>query len=1050
MSEALHYPPTRSSVLIGVRFQQYSRLAGRLAFAVGCLVLFGWIFDIAALKQILPGLATMKANTAITLMLSGLSLDLWHQGSGRALRRASRACAALGLLIAALTLSEYLGGWDLRIDQLLFSDAGSSRFPGRMSIMTAVSLVLLDLALLLLDRDRAYPLAVALVSATLVIAWIALIGYLYNVASLYEVFPYSSVALHTAAALVLLAAGVLLARLDRDPAALLADGSTAGLMLRRLLPVGMLSPLALGWLRWQGQLAGLYETAFGLVLMVVALTIVLTAFIWWNARTVARLDRERLQMAEALISSDERFRATFEQAAVGLARVGLSGKWLEVNQKLCDIVGYSRAELLELTFQDITYPADLDSDLDLVRQLLAGQRQTYSLEKRYVCKGGALVWINLTVALVRDGEQAPRYFISVVEDISERKHDQALLRQILDTNPNIIFVKDRDSTILLANQALAESYGLPLGELIGRAQIEVQRQAGMSEEELQSWITLDRQVIDTGEPTSSVERYTYRDGAPHWTHTRKFPIDLPNRRRGVLTISEDITARRQAEQALQASEERFSKAFHSSAVALVISTLADGRILDANDSFLRLFRCERAAVLGHSSVLLGMWANPDDRGRAIHQLYERGNLRDYEVVIKATDGTRHEVLLSVDVLTLDGERCLLTTLYDITDRKRVAQALESERLRLRTLIDNLPDLIFLKDTEGRFVVANQAVAHFMGVAAPEQLLGKSDFDFYPPEQAAEYYAQEQQILQTGVGLTGWEKPQRDLRGELHWLSTIKMPLRDQDGEITALVGIEREITARKQAENALRQLNGELEQRVTERTAQLEAANHELEAFSYTVSHDLRAPLRAISGFSRILIEDHLPELSGDAREYLQLVSDNAQHMDRLITDLLAFARLSRQPLKKQPVAPAELVQETLNELGGQLAGREVTIDVGDLPACQADPALLKQVYVNLIANALKFTGKRAVARIAIGAQPADPPGSGVAYFVKDNGTGFDMRYANKLFGVFQRLHRAEDYEGTGVGLALVQRIVHRHGGRIWAEAAVDQGATFFFTLGGE
>jgi light-regulated signal transduction histidine kinase (bacteriophytochrome) len=244
----------------------------------------------------------------------------------------------------------------------------------------------------------------------------------------------------------------------------------------------------------------------------------------------------------------------------------------------------------------------------------------------------------------------------------------------------------------------------------------------------------------------------------------------------------------------------------------------------------------------------------------------------------------------------------------------------------------------------------------------------------------------------------------------------------------------------------IRRLNADLEQRVIERTAELEAANQELEAFAYSVSHDLRAPLRAMDGFSRILQEDYAPDLSLEAQRYLGLVRDNAQQMGSLIDHLLAFSRLGRQSLKRQLIAPTALVHQVIAELGAEQAGRAVEITVGDLPACQADPALLKQVFANLLENALKFTQTREVTRIEVGWMEQD--GEHV-YFVRDNGVGFDMQYAGKLFGVFQRLHRAEDYEGTGVGLATVQRIVHRHGGRIWAEAEVNTGAAFNFTLGG-
>jgi signal transduction histidine kinase len=236
----------------------------------------------------------------------------------------------------------------------------------------------------------------------------------------------------------------------------------------------------------------------------------------------------------------------------------------------------------------------------------------------------------------------------------------------------------------------------------------------------------------------------------------------------------------------------------------------------------------------------------------------------------------------------------------------------------------------------------------------------------------------------------------------------------------------------------------ELEQRVRARTAELEAANRELEAFSYSVSHDLRAPLRTVDGFSQAVLEDYGPHLPDDARRQLGLIRAGAQSMGALIDDLLAFARLSRQPLQAREVNMNRLVADCRAELAAELAGRSVEFRIADLPDAVGDPALLKQVWLNLLANALKFSRRRSPAVIEVGS--AQDQGIAV-YHVRDNGTGFDMRYAPKLFGVFQRLHRAEDFEGTGVGLALVQRVVHRHGGRVWAEAAVDRGAAFYFTV---
>jgi light-regulated signal transduction histidine kinase (bacteriophytochrome) len=252
------------------------------------------------------------------------------------------------------------------------------------------------------------------------------------------------------------------------------------------------------------------------------------------------------------------------------------------------------------------------------------------------------------------------------------------------------------------------------------------------------------------------------------------------------------------------------------------------------------------------------------------------------------------------------------------------------------------------------------------------------------------------------------------------------------------------VLTRALAVRQLRMENKELEQRVRQRTIELEAANKELEAFSYSVSHDLRAPLRGIDGFSEILLRDYGPQLPEPAQRLLNIVYTSAQRMGHLIEDLLNFSRLSRQPLSKRPVNLDSLVRQVLDDLQKEQEGRQVEISIGQLPECVGDPALLKQVVVNLLSNALKFSRQREPAQIEVGCRDE---GIEQVYFVRDNGAGFDMDYAGKLFGVFQRLHRAEEFEGTGIGLSIVQRIVHRHGGRTWAEGKVGAGATFFFSL---
>ncbi|MES2570508.1 MAG: ATP-binding protein [Verrucomicrobiota bacterium] len=258
------------------------------------------------------------------------------------------------------------------------------------------------------------------------------------------------------------------------------------------------------------------------------------------------------------------------------------------------------------------------------------------------------------------------------------------------------------------------------------------------------------------------------------------------------------------------------------------------------------------------------------------------------------------------------------------------------------------------------------------------------------------------------------------------------------------VMLDAEIAERKLAEAVIRKLNSELEHRVAVRTAELEATNKELESFTYSVSHDLRAPLRAMNGFSRILLDDMAEQLSEKAKRYLDLIYKNSVQMGQLVSDLLAFSRLGRQELRKQRVAPENLVRECWASLNEEQRDRQIELEIRELPECEADHALLRQVWFNLLSNALKYSRGRLPARIQVGF--GEHSGK-AAYYVKDNGAGFDMQYAEKLFGVFQRLHTAEEYEGTGVGLAIVQRIVERHGGEVWADALVGEGAAFYFKI---
>ncbi|MCJ7523648.1 MAG: ATP-binding protein, partial [Candidatus Aminicenantes bacterium] len=266
----------------------------------------------------------------------------------------------------------------------------------------------------------------------------------------------------------------------------------------------------------------------------------------------------------------------------------------------------------------------------------------------------------------------------------------------------------------------------------------------------------------------------------------------------------------------------------------------------------------------------------------------------------------------------------------------------------------------------------------------------------------------------------------------------------ENGKVIGYQSAVLDVTEQRDAEKELKKHHDHLEQLVAERTALLEAANKELEAFSYSVSHDLRAPLRAIEGFSRIVLEEYAKKLDNEGRRLLDVIAANTHKMGQLIDDLLAFSRLSRQQIAFAPVDLALLAEAIFSELKSLEKERHIEFRVGALPAASGDHSMLQQVLQNLLANAVKFTRPRKLARLEFGGRTEKTEN---VYFVKDNGVGFDMEYVDKIFGVFQRLHGAEEFEGTGVGLAIVQRIISRHGGRVWAESKGGKGATFYFAI---
>ena len=493
--------------------------------------------------------------------------------------------------------------------------------------------------------------------------------------------------------------------------------------------------------------------------------------------------------------------------------------------------------------------------------------------------------------------------------------------------------------------------------------------------------------------------------------------------------------------ALRLSQERFSAVIQS-AMDAIITVDERRRIVLFNAAAEKTFRCRASEVLGQTIDRF-----IPDHFRAAHAEHIRNfsktgttnrSVTDLGTILALrADGDEFPMEASISQVEAASEKIFTVILRDVTERKQAENALREQA----HILDSAQ--VFVRDMQSRVVFWPGGAEKLYGFT-PQEALGVVSYDLFHTQFSEPLEKIEKKLFESGI----WEGEliHRKRDDSTIVVSSAWVLHRNSQGQATRILETNIDITARKQAEREIHRLNDELEQRVLQRTSQLQAANQELEAFTYSVSHDLRAPLRHISGFSKILSEEYGPSLAPEAQHHLQRIQEGVLRMGMLVDDLLNLARVGRRDLSLRVAGLTPMVDELITELEREYEGREIQWKIGELPFVECDPGLMKQVFQNLLSNAIKFTRPRPQAVIEVG-HKKDENGFPVV-FVRDNGVGFSMKYAEKLFGVFQRLHRIEDFEGTGVGLATVQRIIQKHGGRVWAEAELDRGAIFYFSLG--
>lgn len=771
------------------------------------------------------------------------------------------------------------------------------------------------------------------------------------------------------------------------------------------------------------------------VVFAVSLLIISSAVsigLFWHRQT-AKLYRKQYESERRQLETLQKYEYLTRYANDIIILADRDGKIIEANNSAIMSYGYTINEFLQLNVRDLRAFESLSSlEEDMRRIEVSGSSVFETKHKR---KDGTTFPVEISTRLIEI--EGKKFFLGIIRDITKRKQvEEALqlernkIKNIMDTMEEGVFIVNKQYDIEYVNPAIIKEFG-PTDGLKCYEYFH-------DRTEVCPWCK-NQEIFDG--KTIRWEWYSSKTDKTYDLFGT--PLSNPDGSISKMEIFHDITERKRVEEEIKERDKELQDI--NTELALGLSeTFGALKKIALGDPRVRISEVSKNELLAKLKQAVNKTA--EEIGIIVDQLHEFaiGLAEHFDVLNRVSKGelntritgdSKDELLRALGKMT---NQMIVSVSKEIAERKKAEEALRVEINFVDSTINSLPGIFYLFDENGRFLQWNRNIEVITGYSG-EEISKMSPLDFFDEEEKKLVEETIKKVFTEGESFVEANLVLKDGR-KIPYFFTGKLFI---SGYQKYLVGMGIDITDRKQAEEKVHRLNIELEQRVIQRTAQLEAANRELEAFSYSVSHDLKAPLRAIGGFSSVLLEDHIDNLDDEGKRLLNVVRDNAQKMGRLIEDLLTLSRIGRKDIEHSKIDMDRLTKAVFDEIKATVPEREIQFDIKLLPPTYGDKGLIHQVFLNLLFNAIKFTRSRENAIIEVGGYVE---GSENVYYVKDNGVGFDMQYADKLFGAFQRLH-SDQFEGTGIGLATVQRIIHRHGGRMWAEGKVNEGATFYFTL---